>query len=172
MEGISSRQNGIVKRFRDLARASRTVTSAGHSGEVLLDGEHLVQEALACDIPVEIAAFSDEQLNNVLSPVARIAKDVKKRGGRVLTVTEPVLAALSPVQHPSGVVAIARARPTEVRVVMATVTDLPLVLVLAGLQDPGKVGAILPAPAAFRAPGGLAVEGVPRPLTWETLPGG
>jgi TrmH family RNA methyltransferase len=172
MERISSRQNAIVKRFRDLARASRNVTSAGHSGEVLLDGEHLVQEALACDIPVEIAAFSDKQLNNVLSPVARIAKDVKKRGGRVLTVTEPVLAAMSPVQHPSGVVAIARARPTEVRVVMATVTDLPLVLVLAGLQDPGNVGAIIRAAAAFGASGVVAIERSANPFSWKALRGG
>jgi TrmH family RNA methyltransferase len=172
MERISSRQNAIVKRFRDLARASRTVTSAGHSSEVLLDGEHLVQEALACDIPVEIAAFSDKQLNNVLSPVARIAKDVKKRGGRVLTVSEQVLAAMSPVQHPSGVVAIARARPTEVRVVMATVTDLPLVLVLAGLQDPGNVGAIIRAAAAFGASGVVAIEGSANPFSWKALRGG
>src|SRR5258708_3824880 len=170
MERISSRQNAIVKRFRDLARASRNVTSAGHSGEVLLDGEHLVQEALACDIPVEIAAFSDKQLTNVLSPVAGIAKDVKKRGGRVLTVTEPVLAALSPVQHPSGVVAIARARPTEVRVVMATVTDLPLVLVLAGLQAPGNVGATIRAPAALCPAGRVAVWGSPNPFSSEALP--
>src|SRR6266851_2175779 len=171
MERISSRQNAIVKRFRDLARASRTVTSAGHSGEVLLDGEHLVEEALACDIPVEIAAFSDKQLNNVLSPVARIAKDIKKRGGRVLTVTEQVLAAMSPVQHSSGVVAIARARPTKVRVVMATVTDLPLVLVLAGLQDPGNVGAIVRAAAAFGASGIVAIEGSANPFGWKALRG-
>jgi TrmH family RNA methyltransferase len=171
MERISSRQNAIVKRFRDLARASRTGVSAGHSAEVLLDGEHLVQEALACDIPVEIAAFSDKHLGNVLSPVARIAKDVKKRGGRVLTVSEQVLAAMSPVQHSSGIVAIARARPTDVRVVMATVTDLPLVLVLAGLQDPGNVGAIIRAAAAFGASGVVAIEGSANPFSWKALRG-
>src|SRR5262249_34954118 len=73
VERISSRQNAIVKRFRDLARAARSEGSAGHgehasraghAAEVLLDGEHLVQEALHCDIPVEIAAFSDKQLAN------------------------------------------------------------------------------------------------------------
>jgi TrmH family RNA methyltransferase len=171
MERISSRQNAIVKRFRDLARASRAMGSAGHSAEVLLDGEHLVQEALACDIPVEIAAFSDKHLGNVFSPVARIAKDVKKRGGRVLTVTEQVLAAMSPVQHSSGVVAIARARPADVRVVMATVTELPLVLVLAGLQDPGNVGAIVRAAAAFGASGVVAIEGSADPFSWKALRG-
>jgi RNA methyltransferase, TrmH family len=180
MERISSRQNAIVKRFRELARASRPVKAngsadpsarAGHATEVLLDGEHLVQEALRCDIPIEIAAFADRQLDNVLSPVARIAKDVRKRGGRVLKVSDQVLAAMSPVQHPSGVVAIARARPADVRVVMATVTDLPLVLVLAGLQDPGNVGAIVRAASAFGASGVVAIEGSANPFSWKALRG-
>jgi TrmH family RNA methyltransferase len=178
MERISSRQNAIVKRFRDLARAARPVKAeadpsvrGGHAIEVLLDGEHLVQEALICDIRVEIAAFSEKQLANVLSPVARLAKAVKKRGGRVLAVSEEVLAAMSPVQHPSGVVAIARARPTDVGVVMATVTDLPLVLVLAGLQDPGNVGAIIRAASAFGASGVVAIEGSANPFGWKALRG-
>lgn len=178
MERISSRQNAIVKRFRELARTPRAVKGAadrsalaGHATEVLLDGEHLVQEALRCDIPIEIAAFADRQLENVLSPVARIARDVKTRGGRVLQVSDEVLAAMSPVQHPSGVVAIARARPADVRVVMATVTDLPLVLVLAGLQDPGNVGAIVRAAAAFGASGVIAIEGSANPFSWKALRG-
>ncbi len=176
MERISSRQNPVVKRFRDLVRAARPVAGTaglgGHAIDVLLDGEHLVQEALLCDIPIEIAAFSDKQLGNVLSPVARIARDVTSRGGRVLVVSDQVLAAMSPVQHPSGVVAIARARPADVRVVMATVTDLPLVLVLAGLQDPGNVGAIIRAAAAFGASGVVAIEGSANPFSWKALRGG
>src|SRR5260221_5018495 len=178
MERISSRQNAIVKRFRDLARAARPVKAdadpsarGGHATDVRLDGQHLVQEAFLCDIRVEIAAFSEKQLTNVLSPVARIAKAVKKRGGRVLVVSDQVLAAMSPVQHPSGVVAIARARPSDVRVVMAKVTDLPLVLVLAGPHDPGNVGAIIRAAAAFRASGVVAIEGSANPFGWKALRG-
>jgi TrmH family RNA methyltransferase len=178
MERISSRQNAIVKRFRDLGRTSRHTRAddeadgrAGHAVDVLLDGEHLVHEALLCDIRIEIAAFSDKQINNVLSPAARMAKDIKKRGGRVLIVTDQVLAAMSPVQHSSGVIAIARARPADVRVVMATVTDLPLVLVLAGLQDPGNVGAIVRAAAAFGASGVVAIEGSANPFSWKALRG-
>jgi TrmH family RNA methyltransferase len=181
VERISSRQNAIVKRFRDLARTARAAhgqahgdhaSRAGYAAEVLLDGEHLVLEALLCDIPVEVAAFSDKQLANVLSPAARIARDIKKRGGRVLTVSDQVLAAMSPVQHPSGVVAIGRARPAEVRVVMARITDVPLVLVLAGLQDPGNVGAIVRAAAAFGATGIVAIEGSANPFSWKALRGG
>jgi len=181
MERINSRQNAIVKRFRELARAPRTADAeaaageaprGGYAAEVLLDGEHLVHEALACDIAVDVAAFSDRQLGSARSPLARIARDVKKRGGRVLTVSDEVLAAMSPVQHPSGVVAIGRARPADVRVVMSAATAQPLVVVLAGLQDPGNVGAIIRAAAAFGASGVVAIEGSANPFGWKALRGG
>src|SRR5262245_21968900 len=184
MERITSRQNAVVKRFRDLARASRAAApvgraevhgTGGHAGEILLDGEHLLHEALACDVPVELAAFLDRQVGNVLSPLGRLAKDVRKRGGRVILVTDDVLAAISPVQHPAGVVAIGRARATDVPVVFAAAHDngphLPLVLVLAGLQDPGNVGAIVRAAAAFGAAGVVAIEGTANPFSWKALRG-
>jgi TrmH family RNA methyltransferase len=184
MERITSRQNAVVKRFRDLGRASRAAApvgraqvhgTGGHAGEILLDGEHLVREALACDVPVELAAFSDRQIANVLSPLGRLAKDVRKHGGRSILVTDQVLAAMSPVQQPSGVVAIARARATDVGVVFAASRDngphLPLVIVLAGLQDPGNVGAIVRAAAAFGAAGIVAIEGTANPFSWKALRG-
>jgi TrmH family RNA methyltransferase len=165
MERITSRQNAIVKRFRELARAP----SAAKSGEVLLDGAHLVQEALACGVSVEVAAFSDRQVGAALSPLARIAKDVKKHGGRVLTVSDHVLAAMSPVQHPSGVVAIAHARPSDLGAAFAHAPQL--VLVLAGLQDPGNVGTIVRTAAACGASGIVTIEGSANPFGWKALRG-
>jgi TrmH family RNA methyltransferase len=184
MERITSRQNAVVKRFRDLARASRVAApvgvaehqgQGGHADEILLDGPHLVQEALACDVPIDIAAFSERQLDNALSPLSRLAKDVRRHGGRPLIVTEQVLAAISPVQQPSGVVAIARARATDIRVVFAathaTSQHLPIVLVLAGLQDPGNVGAIVRTAAGFGAAGVVAIEHTANPYSWKALRG-
>lgn len=176
MERIASRQNAIVKRFRELSRASAAAT-----GEVLLDGAHLVEEALACGVPIEMAAFSDRQLAGVLSPLARISKDIKKSGGRVLSVPDSVLAAMSPVQHPSGVVAIARAERADIADVFAgrharhgapkTPHRVPLVIVLAGIQDPGNVGAIIRSCAAFGATGVVAIEGTANPFGWKALRG-
>ena len=173
MERITSRQNAIVKRFRDLARASRAAAPAGR--DILLDGEHLLQEALASDIPIDVAAFSARQLDTVASPLSRLANDVQKHGGRSLIVSEQVLAAISPVQHPSGVVAIARARATDVRAVLAAAgtpgPHLPIVLVLSGLQDPGNVGAIVRTAAGFGAAGVVAIEGTANPFSWKALRG-
>jgi RNA methyltransferase, TrmH family len=165
MPQITSRQNAIVKRFRELARAS----GGAAAGEILLDGAHLVQEALACGVSVEIAAFSDHHVGTTRSPLAGIADEVKKHGGRVLTVSDQVLAAMSPVQHPSGVVAIAHARPSDLRAAFA---DAPqLVLVLAGLQDPGNVGAIVRTAAAYGASGIVTIEGSANPFGWKALRG-
>jgi TrmH family RNA methyltransferase len=183
MELITSRQNAIVKRFRDMARNSRAaVPDSGtasdgpaHSREVLLDGEHLLQEALACGVAIEIAAFSDRQAGDARSPLGRLAHEVREHGGRPLLVSDQVLAAISPVQHPSGVVAIGRARSAGVRAVFAGLrgapTHLPMALVLAGLQDPGNVGATIRSAAAFGAAGIAAIEGSANPFGWKALRG-
>jgi TrmH family RNA methyltransferase len=175
MERITSRQNAIVKRFRELARAPGTATSS----EILLDGAHLLQEALATGISVEVAAFSERHLAHTQSPLAQLARDLDKRGGRTIGVTDQVLAAMSPVEHSSGVVAIAHAQPSRLDAAFAVGTDLtggsasltPLILVLAGIQDPGNVGAIVRTAAACGATGVVAMEGSANPFGWKALRG-
>jgi TrmH family RNA methyltransferase len=178
VERITSRQNAVVKRFRDLARAPRVAAPASggnHAGEILLDGEHLLLEALACGVPIEIAAFSDRQAAGDRSPLGRLAKDVQQHGGRSLLVSEQVLAAISPVRQPSGVVAIARAEPSDARAVFAATRTagprLAIALVLAGLQDPGNVGAAIRAAAAFGAAGVVTIGGTANPFGWKALRG-
>ena len=178
MERITSRQNAIVKRFRELAR----VTGGGASGEILLDGAHLVEEARACGVAIDTAAFSERQLASHRSPLVQLARDVKADGGRVLGVTDQVLAAMSPVAHPSGVVAIGRTRASTVddafsatggtkAVPLGSDPEPPLVLVLAGLQDPGNVGAIIRTAAACGATGIVTIEGTANPFGWKALRG-
>src|SRR5690606_3513179 len=110
-----SRQNPLVKRFRRL--------HGGRDGdEVLLDGEHLLDEALQAGVTVEVAAFVPALASGPLAARAAAA------GARVVTVVPQVLEAISPVRQPFGVVAIARVRGAPLDRVVAG--DRPLIAIL------------------------------------------
>lgn len=159
VDHIASRQNAVVKRFRDVA--------AGNAGDdsMLLDGEHLLSEAIGSNIRVDIAAFNAAAAARRADLVSALAR----RGTRVMTAADAVLDAMSPVRHPSGLVAIA-GRPAS------TLEDVfrgqsPLVLILAGVQDPGNVGAIVRAAEGCGATGLVAADGTADPFAWKALRG-
>jgi RNA methyltransferase, TrmH family len=165
VESITSRQNAVVKRFRALAR-----TAPVRVGEALLDGEHLVGEALASRISIDVAAFSQRRIN--ASPeLSDLARTVAATGARVVTASDDVFAAMTPVRQPSGVVAIGRIQPTALGSAFERRGREPLVLVLAGVQDPGNVGAIIRSAAAFDATAVVTTEGSANPFGWKALRG-
>jgi TrmH family RNA methyltransferase len=166
VERIESRQNAVVKRFRALSREGR-----GADGDVLLDGEHLLEEALASGIPVDVAAFSRSHIAGSDRRFAALADRALASGARVLAASDDVFAALSPVRQPSGVAAIARIQPVELASLFRPGPEPPLVLVIAGVQDPGNVGAIVRSAAAFGASGVVVTDGGASPFGWKALRG-
>src|SRR5207247_3685216 len=92
---ITSRQNPIVARFRAAAR--------GESADLLLlDGAHLVAEALGAGIRLREAATT-----NGRAEVAELADRLRQRNVPVATVSAAVMQAISPVRSASPVVALA-----------------------------------------------------------------
>jgi RNA methyltransferase, TrmH family len=140
-----------------------------------------VREAFATGVPIDVVACAERALTDTHSPIGALAHDLASRGSRVLTVTDQVLAAISPVDHPSGIVAIARAQPSTMEAAFSAMPGTnavalgsalnPLVLILAGLQDPGNVGAIVRTAAAGGATGVVAVDGSANPFGWKALRG-
>ena len=165
MERISSRQNPLVGRFRTLAggRERRDVPDVL---DVLLDGDHLLREALASRVAVEVAAFAVSRTDGQPAP---LAEQVARQGGRVVSVSAAVLSAMSPVRQPSGVVAIARLRKSTIEDALARAPQL--VLLLSDVQDPGNVGAIVRAAEACGVTGIIAGEGTADPYGWKALRG-
>ncbi len=161
MERIASRQHPLVRRFRDLARARES------GGSVLLDGAHLLHEAVRSHVPVDLVAILEEDA----PPDAQAcAQEAERAGARILRVPAGVLAAMSPVRQPSGIVAIARCSPAPIARCLEA--RPALVLLLVGVQDPGNVGAIVRAAEACGATAIICSEGTADPFGWKALRGG
>lgn len=167
METIASRNNAVVKAFRALARGR------GENGRLLLEGEHLVSEAVEAGVRIATAALAARLLkrggNAHHATVGRLAQRLRAEGARVVSVTESVMAAMSPVQTPSGIVAIAEFTPPPLERVLEGA--LPLVAVLAGVQDPGNLGAVVRTAEAAGATGLIACVPSADPFGWKALRG-
>jgi TrmH family RNA methyltransferase len=73
----------------------------------------------------------------------------------VLKTTDRLFEGIADTEHPQGVAALVEPRKVEVADLLATPEGAcsPLLVVLAGVQDPGNVGTILRTAAAFGATG-------------------
>jgi TrmH family RNA methyltransferase len=87
----------------------------------------------------------------------------------VVAVTPDVLSAMSPVRHPSGIVAIGLRRTATLEEALARAPQL--VLLLCDVQDPGNVGAIVRAADGCGATGVIASEATADPFGWKALRG-
>lgn len=158
MDSITSRQNPIVRRFREIAQTP--------GDELLLDGPHLLAEALLAHLPVEVVAVDSGTANGEIAALSRRAAEA---GARVLDVSSSVLEAMSPVRRPSGIVAIARRRESTLDQALGGKSQL--VLMLEQVQDPGNVGAIIRAADACGATGVVVGAGSADPFGWKALRG-
>ena len=157
MPVITSRQNPIVRRFRAAAE--------GQGDSLLIDGAHLLGEALAASVAVEIVAVQEGLAGDGVA----LARRAEAAGSRLLTVSPNVLAAMSPVRQPSGIVAIGRRQVRSVAEALAVAPQM--VLMLDEVQDPGNVGAIVRAADACGATGVIAGRGTADPMGWKALRG-
>lgn len=157
---ISSRQNPIVNRFKAVARGEA-------EGLLLLDGVHLLQDALAAGIEIVNVAIDAGAVER--RDISRLAEVLRGQGLDPIIATAPVMGALSPVRSPTGIVAIAR-RP-ERDVAEFYKGPAPLVLIATDIQDPGNLGAIVRVAEAGGATSVLAAGASADPFGWKALRG-
>jgi TrmH family RNA methyltransferase len=160
MSLITSRQNAVVARYRAAAR--------GDAGDlVLLDGAHLVGDALHAGIAIRHAAVT--QAARERSEIGALVTALERGGVEIASVSEPVMGALSPVRSSSGLVALAQRPIYTLADVFAG--DAPLVVAAVDVQDPGNVGAIARVAEAGGATGMVAAGASADPFGWKALRG-
>tara|TARA_Y100000294_G_scaffold11705_1_gene10630 strand:+ start:189 stop:1031 length:843 start_codon:yes stop_codon:yes gene_type:complete len=161
-ERVSSRRNATVGAFRTAA-APRVADAP-----MLLDGRHLVEDARRAGVAVTLAAVMASRLEADAS-LAALASTIAGEGTRVLSVTDDVMDAISPVSSPSGIVALA-GRPT-ISLDDVLARSPQLVVGLVDLQDPGNVGAVIRTADAAGAGGVVASDHCADPYGWKALRG-
>ncbi len=130
MEQITSRANPLCAHFRKLA-SSRAYRQ--EAGEFLCDSPKLLREACLWGAPVR----------TVLHTPGVPLPDLD--GADVREVSESVMAAVSPMETPQGVVFTCAMTPPP----LPTCLEPGRYLVLDGIQDPGNTGTILRTADAF-----------------------
>jgi len=152
---ITSRRHPLVQQCR------RVAGGTGDAGVVLLDGEHLVEDALDAHVPVRVMLTT--------SPHSALARAAESAGAEVHPVTESVLDAASPVRAPAGVVALAQWIPTSLENVFHA--SPALIVGLVDVQDPGNVGAAIRSADALGATGVVCGDATADPGGWRALRG-
>ena len=148
LDVVSSRTNARVKQLRAAFQGHARLSG----GMVAIEGDHLLAEALRSGMVLKTVFVSERR------EVPRIVP----HGVEVLRLTEDVFESVVETQSPQGVAALLVPPVSTLEDVLGGATastGASLILVAAGLQDPGNLGTLVRSAEAFGASGVLTTPG-------------
>ena len=153
MRRIESKDNPLIRRLSRLAGERKFRRT---QGEMVCEGEKMLREALTSGVPVrEVVVGETRQFDPDL--LAR----AEAQGARLTEIPESLLARLSNVETPQGLVFVC----DQPVFTLERLSQARRLLVLDGLQDPGNLGTILRTADAFALDGIVLCEGCVDPVS-------
>lgn len=166
---MSNYRNKILQEYRRLGSGKYRKKSR----KIVLEGYHLLNEALRAGIEVETVLFTPGFLQKKANQEL-----LSEAGGkaRLLEVTPRLFQAVAQTENPQGIGAIARQPQDSTSLFMPQKKEKPrewgdgsFFLVLDGLQDPGNLGTIIRTAAAAAISGIFLLPGTVDPYNPKAL---
>jgi TrmH family RNA methyltransferase len=155
---IDSRQNARLKELRRAFAES----SLNEHGEVAIEGMHLVEEAIRSGLRLSTVFFSESARERIHKLLPQLSSQTE-----ALLLPDSVFASAVPTETPQGIAALVRVKQAALANILE---DQPALLVVAaGLQDPGNLGTIARSAEAFGVTGLLLGERTVSPWNWKAL---
>lgn len=134
-ETITSVQNPLIKRLHQL----QTKKMRDESGTYLVEGVHLVEEALRTSQQIETLLFDEEAGLD-----RQVAALLAGREVRVIATTSQVIEKLAETKSPQGIIAEVKKHSYEWEMWWSSKKQHEfLLLILDEIQDPGNLGTII-----------------------------
>ena len=151
---ISSAQNSLVKELRR-AFSRGELTSDGHCA---IEGLRIAEEAIRSGLRFRAVFFRESATSAADRLLPQLAAQVE-----TIELPDAVFDSAVATETPQGVAALVKLKPFGLDDVLRA--PEPLVLVAAGVQDPGNLGTMLRSAEAFGASGVLVAEKTVSPLS-------
>jgi RNA methyltransferase, TrmH family len=171
---ITSRENRWLRRFRAALRG----TGPAEGEPIGVEGRKLVEDALRSGLEAEallVGESAEPTLNAILSAASASEAGIPR--SRILRTTDKLFASVAGTETPQGIAALFRKPDWQFEDILRGAADesgvrsseSPLVVVMAGIQDPGNVGTIVRSAEAFGATGAIATRGTADPWSPKAL---
>ena len=156
---VEGRHNPLVKTVRRMARSGEPSAD----GLVLLETVRMVEDALASNVAIHQVLVSASAVSGFEGLFEKLPGETQ-----VYEVAPKVFETLVTTETSQGILALA-AEPRWSEADLFPTGKLPLLLVLAGLQDPGNLGTLLRTAEAFGATGVLLTRGTVSPYNGKAV---
>lgn len=145
---ITSPQNALLKEIR----ASFRHAEPGDGEFCAIEGVKTIEEAIRSGLKFQAVIFSDSAARNADRVLGQLRASVE-----TVVVEDEIFRGVVNTESPQGVAGLVQFKTFTMEDVLAG--DPPLVVLVAGVQDPGNLGTIIRSAEAFGAGGVLLAEG-------------
>jgi RNA methyltransferase, TrmH family len=159
---ITSKDNKWIKEFRAALQGG----GPKGDGPIAVEGPKLVEDAFRAGLEAEallVSASGDVAAQRVLAVASDSEYGIPT--SRMFRTTDNIFESVSGTETPQGVAGLFRQPPATLEAVLkrGAHRGAALLLVLAGVQDPGNVGTAIRSAEAFGATGVIALKGTSDP---------